>query len=247
MSLFLKFPKDILRLICIFLEDEELSKIGDNLFDDNDVFWTLKSQKISHVLPSKKNYYKLLKCLKEKGDEAYLDFGMYDVYILKYRDNLYPSGWNNHIVDRLLEDEASLKKFVNYIHQRGSWLLLQWIVVHRPDIEIIKKLIGYGSNLTNVLADYCISESRDLSTYPIIDILLQAGADINEQTPLMGRTPLMTAIFGNRNLSLFKRLLELGANIDLKDIAGSTALEYARVYGAIEICQILEEALKKKK
>ncbi|HVE57719.1 MAG TPA: ankyrin repeat domain-containing protein, partial [Pyrinomonadaceae bacterium] len=60
---------------------------------------------------------------------------------------------------------------------------------------------------------------------------LDAGADINWQNDAMsGETMLITAIKGFKDAKVIKFLVENGADPNIKDDSGKTALEWARQY-----------------
>lgn len=82
---------------------------------------------------------------------------------------------------------------------------------------------------------------------------LEAGADINWQNPAMnGETMLIMAIKGFKEPKVVKFLLENGADPNIKDDSGKTALQWARQYGigrdrnGREILKMLEDAVNKK-
>jgi hypothetical protein len=82
---------------------------------------------------------------------------------------------------------------------------------------------------------------------------LEAGADINWQNDAMsGETMLITAIKGFKEPKVVKFLLENGADPNIKDDTGKTALQWARQYNigrdrnGREILKMLEDAVNKK-
>lgn len=82
---------------------------------------------------------------------------------------------------------------------------------------------------------------RNTNHIKIIESLIKLGADINIQDSYMGWSPLMqAAYFGNTKA--VKLLLKSGANSQLKNILGNTALDLAiqeRKYGVINILEKL--------
>lgn len=85
-------------------------------------------------------------------------------------------------------------------------------------------------------------EEKILETYyaRIIDILLQNGADINKKTG--GITPLhITAMaYPNESLFLLKKLLEKGANPNIRDYKGSTPLFVANFSNNTDTIKLLK-------
>ena len=59
-----------------------------------------------------------------------------------------------------------------------------------------------------------------------------------DQGDLNGVTPLMKAAALNR-IHYLERLIELGAELDIKDNRGKTALDYAKMYESLEAMDIL--------
>jgi ankyrin repeat protein len=73
--------------------------------------------------------------------------------------------------------------------------------------------------------------------------LIDIGANLNLQgTRNSGDTPLMLAIASNTNcLPLARMLVAHGANVNLADNSGRTALDIAVLYGQIPVVQLLLE------
>jgi len=76
----------------------------------------------------------------------------------------------------------------------------------------------------SLLMAAAISTNADL-----IDFLVETGVDINWQNPPYDQTPLMIACFGCP-LNITQRLLEHGAELEVTDMTGHTALTYAAHY-----------------
>lgn len=62
----------------------------------------------------------------------------------------------------------------------------------------------------------------------IMELLLNNGADVNQETPY--GTPLMVASTSELNLNMIELLLSSGANVNQQDQNGRTALFYASAY-----------------
>jgi len=76
--------------------------------------------------------------------------------------------------------------------------------------------------------DSLIKEGDEL--IPSAEVLVKAGAAINAVNPDQGSTALMTAI-QHKRVALSIRLIELGADVTVRDADGKTALDYAREAG----------------
>jgi ankyrin repeat protein len=72
-----------------------------------------------------------------------------------------------------------------------------------------------------------------------VELLLQRGADANVQGTLEGFTPLMTAA-AEGLVEVVRLLLAAGADRDLEDKDGDTALSFARQNGHAEVVALLE-------
>ena len=74
--------------------------------------------------------------------------------------------------------------------------------------------------------------------------IIAYGIDVNDTTN-RGMTPLMYAAIYNQS-EIAKLLLEKGANLNLKDKSGSTALDHAKTSGSNEVMEILKPTKKRK-
>ena len=81
---------------------------------------------------------------------------------------------------------------------------------------------------------------QKLHTEKMLNMLIENGADINQETPF--GTPLMSAATDEWNLPLVKILLAAGAAVNQQDQNGQTALFYAHKNGCDNIEIILIEA-----
>ena len=112
----------------------------------------------------------------------------------------------------------------------------------KGDFHAVKQLIetkGYSPNYTGFLGLshtplYTAAASKQVE---ILNYLIQKGADVNVQTKSEKSSVLMFACDDN-NLEIVKMLLEAGANPNLKDEDGETALQKT---DSEEIKQLLKQ------
>jgi ankyrin repeat protein len=71
-----------------------------------------------------------------------------------------------------------------------------------------------------------------------LEKLLARGAPADATNDLLGRTPLIIATM-NGHVVLVRILLARGANVNISDMEGWTALRYARGFGYTDITQLL--------
>jgi ankyrin repeat protein len=70
---------------------------------------------------------------------------------------------------------------------------------------------------------------------------IKAGSDINQKDAFSNSTPLMTAaVFDKKDIA--KALIDAGADLELKNNDGGTALHNAAFFGRVEIVQMLIDA-----
>ena len=71
----------------------------------------------------------------------------------------------------------------------------------------------------------------------ILKILIEAGADVNQETPY--GTPLMKACSSDWNYNMVNALIKAGAKVNQKDNNGRTALFYAEAFKAVNVSSLL--------
>lgn len=74
----------------------------------------------------------------------------------------------------------------------------------------------------------------------MLQMLIEQGADINQETPL--GTPLMSASTSDWNTDMVEILLQKGAKVNQQDKNGRTALFYAQVFDSQQILSLLLKA-----
>lgn len=106
---------------------------------------------------------------------------------------------------------------------------LMQAALYNKNPEVISKLLSLGSYV-NQVNDKSVSALMFSCLEPSVEkvkLLLGAGADINAQS-YRGVTPLMWAAMDNSNPAVVSELLKAGADPDVIDEQGKSALDYAK-------------------
>lgn len=114
-----------------------------------------------------------------------------------------------------------------------------WIATGLGSLGIVKLLLKAGANpnlgdVTSAPLHLAITKNNP----DIVEALIQAHADLN-RTCALGYTPLMTAA-SKGNLMICKRLVKAGANIDIHDDYGDTALTISESLDHQDIVNFLQ-------
>jgi len=100
------------------------------------------------------------------------------------------------------------------------------------DLKLVNLLISKGADITatNYYNQTCLylATHRSDANWELVEILLNAGADVNKPD-FLGRRPLFNAIFYN-NEKILKLLINHGADLNVVDDLGETFLHYAVLY-----------------
>ena len=115
--------------------------------------------------------------------------------------------------------------------------------------------VALASNVTNNSFETSISYELSSDVNPLclaiskgdiatVKQIIAYGIDVNDITN-RGMTPLMYAAIYNQS-EIAKLLLENGANLDMKDKSGRTALDHAKTSGSNEVMEILKPTKKRK-
>ncbi len=115
---------------------------------------------------------------------------------------------------------------------KANELQLQKMMINTMDFEEQKEVVEAK---VNEEIEYEMNRA-----IAMLQMLIEQGADINQETPL--GTPLMSASTSDWNKDMVEILLEKGAKVNQQDKNGRTALFYAQVFDCQEIPQILLSA-----
>lgn len=86
---------------------------------------------------------------------------------------------------------------------------------------------------------FCVAISK--GDFETVKKMIQFGENVNKTSN--GKTPLMYAARYNR-VEIINLLLENGAEVDIKDKGGRTAIDYAKISKALKAKKVLESASK---
>lgn len=129
-------------------------------------------------------------------------------------------------VSSLLENGYSVQK----TDRLGNTALN--IAVYKGNIEMVKLLLQYGADINqkDEQGNTPLLVACYTGRYNICKHLIDQGADLNEQGSL-GQSPVMQAVISPNKtdkLSIVRQLVQYGADINLPDNEGNTALDYCR-------------------
>ena len=154
---------------------------------------------------------------------------------------------NNHKAVNIINFYVNvIKPIVNYdeLLDKNHSLLL--ISIWNQDIGSIKKQIGNLFDINQPISFFGPALHTMVAVsnlYNEIDILLEAGADINQLSQNEGKTPLHLAVQWDDYNSI-EHLLNKGANPFIKDKHGSTSIDFVSIKPSSVKDMINEKILK---
>jgi uncharacterized protein len=109
-------------------------------------------------------------------------------------------------------------------------------------LSLLSLLFEGGARLECAFGNgcWCVNNAAILPSAKVLEFLLDHGGLVNGQD-YGGATPLMGAVTHGREANV-KLLIERGADVDLKDIQGRTAFDWARTHARLEFLPLLEAA-----
>ena len=108
-------------------------------------------------------------------------------------------------------------------------------------VEVVKVLIKNGAQVDEVNNE--MTKIRPIfgaiqgNHFEVVKLLIEVGSDVNKEM-FLGATPLIMAI-GSKDTGIIKLLLKKGADPDLKNWKGQSAIEVAETLGKNKIAQML--------
>ena len=149
-----------------------------------------------------------------------------------------------------IQSRFSYQEWIHHKDKNGQTLLIK--AIHTNDILIAnsirraEQLIGLGADVNQ--KDESGSAPlhravREDNTYEIVQLLLDAGADINLQGGRCGDTPLHVAARCYQNQAI-QLLLDAGADVNQQNNDGNTPLHYAVRNHSFEVRNHSAEAIR---
>lgn len=145
---------------------------------------------------------------------------------------------STEIVQALLQKGAN----PNGRNEDGSTVLLG--AIDNEQLTIVKLLIAKGANVNAVAESGEMKGSSALllaalgDNAPLVELLLQAGADVKATDDQLHNTPLAWAC-SSGNVAIAKLLLAKGAEVDARNSMGGTPLMGAAMAGNPELVKLL--------
>lgn len=142
---------------------------------------------------------------------------------------------NTKKVDSLIENGEDIHQ-IDY----NGYTALDWAVMD-DNIQMVQLLLDLKAD-PNYETDYGMTPfmtASEKGTASMIKMLHEAGGDPNYQEMSSGYTALTYAVFSGE-IETVKLLIELGADIQLKDYSGMTARMHALQSGEQEIADLLK-------
>jgi ankyrin repeat protein len=152
------------------------------------------------------------------------------------RDLLKAVGENNIVLTKkLIEAGAN----VNFHHSAAPVIITCLdTAIAQNNYDITKHLIEKGADVNY---NYPLDKAVYHGNLIIAQLLIDSGTKVDDLGPNMSGTALMTAVSHNK-IEAVKLLLKNGADVNLRNKDGKTAIDIAREKGFNEILQVLKAA-----
>jgi ankyrin repeat protein len=155
---------------------------------------------------------------------------------LLYRQRFFDAIEKNDIAE--VQDLLEQKKNCDYSEEYAPLLL--WAVTDNKPV-IVKLLIEAGAEV-NANVYKGSSPAYAISSIGVLNLFIDAGVDLSlAVNPDDGSTLLMKASDKN-SVSMIKELIELGEDVNARDLANNSVLARAVQNGAVEAVVLLEQA-----
>ena len=147
------------------------------------------------------------------------------------------------LVIQLLGDNQERLEFISAF---GPWL---HVAADSGHLDIVKWLVSKGADIHavgGILRARALDEAVSGGHLPIVEYLVGQGAKFDTTSSV--RNPLFLAIVCGRT-EIAKFLIEKGIDTKVRhtgeNFKNMDALEFARQWGRLDICKLIEEANKK--
>lgn len=150
-----------------------------------------------------------------------------DNTVQRWTPIFYAASWNDNpeVVATLIESGANPNRRSSRISRTP---LMEAIVNHAPP-AVVQTLIDAGADAmaSGPQGVTILMEAAAFATNPeVLRILVRGGALVDQTVPSTGMTPLMIACLRSGDPRIVEALLDLGAQPELKNNYGATALDY---------------------
>ncbi|GIY35828.1 KN motif and ankyrin repeat domain-containing protein 4 [Caerostris darwini] len=161
--------------------------------------------------------------------------------------NLYCEAVNNHLLNLKVADEDFLKTAVSILNQKWFDVIADKNCRRKDVYSYLKYFHKFSDNLVKTLMFSTDKEGNNAlhfacsnNRFDIVEELLNYdfGPELLTQKNKSRQTPLMNAA-SQDSVEMVRMLLEAGADPNLQDNDGSTALMYAAVHGHEPCIQLL--------
>jgi ankyrin repeat protein len=177
-------------------------------------------------------YYEAIKELNSDSARNYLKFGLYRKYLTE-------NYWTKVSALQIINDEIFIVRYINCT-DKGGTTLLEYLCCKQnlPNrTDLIRKLLTNGAKSGQALSNYCYYPDSS-KEHPILRMLVEYGADVNGKVNNI-KIPLIFLV--KDDVSVVKVLIELGADVFVKDSNNRDIVQYSRYHGHLNVAKYLED------
>jgi ankyrin repeat protein len=148
---------------------------------------------------------------------------------------------NIYEIIKLLFQKATPRQRADFVNEKHGYVL-HLAISFGHGLKICDLIIRNGANVAatdNHGATVLHRLMREISRPTLLAFLIKEGAPLNTQIDASGNTALHYAIETRRNNHATRQLLEAGANTNITDAHGNSALHLAIFYGAPDTIKML--------